>query len=59
YLWWFREEEGVYSYCSMGDGGNMICCIPEKELVVVMASEVVPETKDRWRLIKEYILLKE
>lgn len=37
----------------------MICCIPEKELVVVMASEVVPEAKDRWRLIKEYILLKE
>lgn len=31
----------------------------EKKLVVVMASEVVPETKDRWRLIKEYILLKE
>ncbi|MGA5661264.1 serine hydrolase domain-containing protein [Bacillus bombysepticus] len=59
YLWWLREEEGVYSYCAMGDGGNMICCIPEKELVVVMASEVVPETKDRWRLIKEYILLKE
>lgn len=59
YLWWLREEEGVYSYCAMGDGGNMICCIPEKELVVVMASEVVPEIKDRWRLIKEYILLKE
>jgi len=28
-------------------------------LVVVIASEVVPEAKDRWRLIKEYILLKE
>ena len=59
YLWWLREEDGIFSYCAMGDGGNMICCIPEKELVVVMASEVVPEAKDRWRLIKEYILLKE
>ncbi|WIL45282.1 serine hydrolase [Bacillus bombysepticus] len=59
YLWWLREEDGIFSYCAMGDGGNMICCIPEKELVVVIASEVVPEVKDRWRLIKEYILLKE
>ncbi len=59
YLWWLREEDGIFSYCAMGDGGNMICCIPEKELVVVMASEVVPEANDRWRLIKEYILLTE
>ncbi|OXB96315.1 MULTISPECIES: serine hydrolase domain-containing protein [Bacillus] len=59
YLWWLREEDRIFSYCAMGDGGNMICCVPEKELVVAIASEVVPEAKDRWRLIKEYILLKE
>ncbi|MFK4426361.1 MULTISPECIES: serine hydrolase domain-containing protein [Bacillus] len=51
YLWWLREEDGVYSYCAMGDGGNVICCVPEKELVVVIASEIVPEVKDRWELI--------
>ncbi|MFK4306117.1 hypothetical protein ABH957_000787 [Bacillus sp. RC242] len=32
YLCWLREEEGVYSYCEMSDGGNVICCVPEKEL---------------------------
>ncbi|PGZ03391.1 6-aminohexanoate hydrolase [Bacillus cereus] len=58
YLWWLREENGVFSYSAMGDGGNVICCIPEEELVVVIASAVVPEAKDRWRLIKEYIFLK-
>ncbi|MEA1010793.1 serine hydrolase [Bacillus cereus] len=58
YLWWLREEDGVFSYSAMGDGGNVICCIPERELVVVIASEVVPGAKDRWGLIKEYILLK-
>ncbi|MED3054360.1 serine hydrolase domain-containing protein [Bacillus thuringiensis] len=57
YLWWLREEDGIFSYCAMGDGGNVICCVPEKELVVVTASAVVPEANDRWRLIKEYILL--
>ncbi|PEF10618.1 6-aminohexanoate hydrolase [Bacillus thuringiensis] len=56
YLWWLREEEGVYSYCAMGDGGNMICCITERELVVAIASEIIPNAGDRWKLIKECIL---
>ncbi|KXH89614.1 serine hydrolase domain-containing protein [Bacillus cereus group sp. BceL300] len=56
YLWWFREEDGIFSYCAMGDGGNMICCIPEKELVVVIASEIIPNAGDRWELIVKYIL---
>ncbi|PEK12024.1 serine hydrolase domain-containing protein [Bacillus toyonensis] len=57
YLWWLREEEDVFSYCAMGDGGNMICCVPEKELVVAIAiaSEVIPNAEDRWKLIKECI----
>lgn len=52
YLWWLREEDGGFSYCAMGDGGNMICCIPEKELVVAIASEIVHEAEDIWELIK-------
>ncbi|MGE7887187.1 serine hydrolase domain-containing protein [Bacillus cereus] len=56
YLWWLREEGGIFSYCAMGDGGNVICCVPEKELVVAIASEVIPNAEDRWKLIKECIL---
>ncbi|PKJ52173.1 serine hydrolase domain-containing protein [Bacillus sp. SN10] len=56
YLWWLREEDGIFSYCAMGDGGNMICCIPGKELVVVIASEIIPNAGDRWELIVKYIL---
>ncbi|HDR7968897.1 serine hydrolase domain-containing protein [Bacillus pacificus] len=56
YLWWLREEAGIFSYCATGDGGNVICCIPEKELVVVIASEVIPNARDRWELIVKYIL---
>ena len=40
----------------MGDGGNVICCVPEKELVVAIASVVIPNAGDRWKLIKEFIL---
>ncbi|HDR8145525.1 TPA: serine hydrolase [Bacillus cereus] len=56
YLWWLREEDGIFSYCAMGDGGNVIGCVPEKELVVAIASEVIPNAEDRWKLIKECIL---
>ncbi|PGU07423.1 MULTISPECIES: serine hydrolase [Bacillus cereus group] len=55
YLWWLREEDGIFSYCAMGDGGNMICCVPEKDLVVAIAAGIILEANDVWELIKEYI----
>ncbi|GIN85189.1 penicillin-binding protein [Heyndrickxia sporothermodurans] len=56
YLWWLYEEEEVLVYSALGDGGNIICCIPEKELVVAIASEFIMNPRDRWTLIKEYII---
>lgn len=44
YLWWLREEDGIFSCCAIGDGGNMICCILEKDLLVVIESEVIANT---------------
>ncbi|MFD7523172.1 serine hydrolase domain-containing protein [Paenibacillus chitinolyticus] len=56
YLWWLREEDGVYAYSALGDGGNVICCIPEKDLVIAIASEFVAHPRDRWTLIKDHII---
>ncbi|MBV6716439.1 serine hydrolase domain-containing protein [Paenibacillus chitinolyticus] len=56
YLWWLREEDGVYAYSAIGDGGNVICCIPEKDLVVAIASEFVAHPRDRWTLIKDHVI---
>ncbi|XOK64571.1 serine hydrolase domain-containing protein [Paenibacillus elgii] len=56
YLWWLREEDGVFATLALGDGGNVICCIPEKDLVVAMASEFIIHPRDRWTLIKEWII---
>ncbi|MGE6257271.1 serine hydrolase domain-containing protein [Heyndrickxia sporothermodurans] len=56
YLWWLYEEEEVLAYSALGDGGNIICSIPEKELVVAIASEFIMKPRDRWTLIKEYII---
>jgi CubicO group peptidase (beta-lactamase class C family) len=56
YLWWLREEDGVFAYLALGDGGNVICCVPEKELVVAIASEFIMNPRDRWTLIKKHII---
>ncbi|NFM15858.1 serine hydrolase [Clostridium sporogenes] len=56
YLWWLFKEEGVFAYSAMGDGGNVICCIPEKDIVVAIASEFIMNPSDRWTLIKEHII---
>ncbi|AIQ12228.1 serine hydrolase domain-containing protein [Paenibacillus durus] len=56
YLWWLYEEDGVFAYLALGDGGNVICCIPEKDLVVAIASEFIINPRDRLTLIKERII---
>lgn len=56
YLWWLNDEDGVFTYTALGDGGNVICCIPEKDLVVAIASEFIMNPRDRQSLIKEHII---
>ncbi|MFJ6207116.1 serine hydrolase domain-containing protein [Lysinibacillus sp. NPDC092081] len=56
YLWWLRQEDGLSTYSAIGDGGNMICCIPKMNMVVVISSEFIKNPRDRWPLIKEYII---
>lgn len=56
YLWWLRKEENLFSYAALGDGGNAIFCIPEKNLVVAIASSFMLNPKERWTLVKENIL---
>ncbi|MEB2299336.1 beta-lactamase family protein [Lysinibacillus xylanilyticus] len=56
YLWWLRQEDGLTTYSAIGDGGNMICCIPKLNMVVAISSEFIMNPRDRWPLIKEYII---
>jgi CubicO group peptidase (beta-lactamase class C family) len=53
YLWWLREG-GIYS--ALGSGGNVISCIPEKDLVVAITSSIIPKPRDRWLLFEKWIL---
>lgn len=55
YLWWLTKTP-VFAYSALGAGGNVICCIPEKDLVVVIASKIVGKPRDRWLLFEKCIL---
>lgn len=56
YLWWLRNEDGVFAFSALGSGGNVICCIPQKDLVVAIASKVVGKSRDPWWLIENCII---
>lgn len=56
YLWWLRQDSDTFAYMAMGSGGNVICCIPEKDLVIAIASRIISRPRDRWPLIEKHIL---
>ncbi len=55
YLWWLRQEAGIYAFAAMGSGGSMICCIPEKDLVVAIATKITRNPPDPWQLLDQHI----
>lgn len=56
YLWWLSNQNGIFSYSALGAGGNVICCIPDKDLVVSITSSIIAKPRDRWQLFAEIIL---
>ncbi len=52
YLWWLTET----GYAAMGDGGNVIYCNEERNIVVAILSGFKPRAKDRIELIERFIL---
>lgn len=56
YLWWLREDGGTFTYSALGSGGNVIGCIPGKDLVVAIASKIVGKPRDPWLLLDECII---
>lgn len=57
YQWWLRDVSGYKTYSMRGKGGQICCCIPELEMVVVVTS--APES-EKWQnpdiIIDKYII---
>jgi len=56
YLWWIRKDDTNFIYSALGSGGNVISCIPGKDLVVAIASSIISKPRDSWLLIEKCIL---
>ena len=56
YLWWLFYENNTFMHCALGDGGNVICCIPQKDMVIAITSRFMMNPNDRLTLINKYIL---
>lgn len=54
YLWWIIDQEKQI-FAAIGDGGNVIYCNREKQLVIAIASLFMEGTKDRIELIQQVI----
>ncbi len=55
YLWWMRKDREPHIYAALGSGGNAIYVIPEKDLVVAVASQIKVKSNDPWELIDDFI----
>ncbi len=56
YYWWLRGKDATFSYSAAGSGGNLICCVPGKDLVVAVASKVAMKTEDPWLPVEQYVI---
>jgi CubicO group peptidase (beta-lactamase class C family) len=56
YQWWLRDLGGVFVYAAVGRGGHHIFCVPERDLVVAIASRPGGRWRDRWSLLEEFVI---
>jgi CubicO group peptidase (beta-lactamase class C family) len=56
YQWWLQDVNGVVVFSAGGYGGQHIYCIPEKDIVVVVASNPGSRWRERWPLLEAFVL---
>jgi CubicO group peptidase (beta-lactamase class C family) len=56
YQWWVRDKNGVLIFAAVGQGGQHIFCVPDRDLVVVVAATQGRKWRDRWSLLDEYVI---
>ena len=56
YLWWILKAKDIPTFAALGSGGNMICCVPEKNLLIAIASKITRKPHNPWQLLEDSIL---
>ncbi len=56
YQWWLRQLNGHATFCARGIGGQIICCVPTLDVVIVITSDFSGRRKNLWPLFEDYWL---
>lgn len=56
YLWWINHYNSLSCYSAVGDGGNIISCIPEKNLVIAVTAETPIPIENPYEFIEKYVI---
>lgn len=56
YLWWINHYDNLYCYSAVGDGGNIISCVPEKELVIAISAQYPKPIENPYEFIQNFII---
>jgi len=55
YLWWLKTIGQQEAYAALGYGGNIICCLPEMNLLIVSTGQMVGNNLDPWVFIEDVV----
>ncbi len=56
YQWWIRGNDTIEIYCAEGAGGQMLCCIPRYNAVIVATNDYTRHQISLWPLIEHHWL---
>lgn len=56
FIWWLKKAKEIPAFSALGAGGNVICCIPDKDVVVAITSKITSKPNDAWNLIEKGII---
>lgn len=57
YGWWVRAKEKIFSYAMVGMGGQIVCVLPDLDIVTVLTTVDSPaNTPDYLAVIDDYII---
>ena len=56
YQWWIRGDDTIKLYCAEGAGGQLLCCIPRYNAVIVATNDYTRHQISLWPLIEHHWL---
>ncbi len=56
YQWWIRGDDEITIYCAEGAGGQLLCCVPRYNAVIVATNDYTRRPITLWPLVEQHWL---